>query len=161
MNVTVSVTLPAAQVRLARANGYVLSRVLKESLERLLGGETLVRTREELDRAREHVRMLEVYEASLLEKARKEDDARSQEAAREAAIRALTEEFSRASVRTGSIEVHRPSLGRCSANVRWLEDRVAKHPLLRTMKAEQVLDLILAGCGSGGSDPSPEGGGIE
>ena len=126
------------------AKGYVLSRVLKESLDRLLGGATLARTREELERAREHVRMLEVYEASLLVTAQKEDDARSQEKAREGAIRALATEFSRATVRNGFVEIHRPSLGKCSVNLRWLEERVAKQPLLRPMKVDQVLDLVLA-----------------
>lgn len=157
MNVTVSVTLPAAQVRHARAKGYVLSRVLKESLDRLLGGETLVRTREELERAREHVRMLETYEASLLEKGRKENDARLQENAREAAIRLLATEFSQSTVRTGLVEVHRPSLGRATVNVRWLEERVAKHPLLRSMKVEQVLDLLIA-ASAGSERPDRERG---
>ena len=93
LSVTVSVTLPASQVRWARSHGYVLSRVLRDSLERLQGGASLARTREELQSARERVAQLETYEARLLEEARVEADVRNQEIAREKAILTLASEF--------------------------------------------------------------------
>ncbi|HEV2449657.1 MAG TPA: hypothetical protein VGU43_04510 [Thermoplasmata archaeon] len=146
MNVTLSVTVPAAMVRWARAHGIVLSRVLRDSVERLQGGASLARTREELQTARERVLQLETYEARLLEEAKAADDAKAQEKAREKAIRELTAEFAAAEVSQGSFTVHRPSLGNSPSNLAWIEPRVEKNPVLRPMKARAVLDLVLTAC---------------
>jgi hypothetical protein len=149
LNVNVSVTLPASQVRWARANGYVLSRVLRDSLEHLQGGASLARTREELQAARERVLQLETYEARLLEETKAADDAKAQELAREEAVRRLAAEFASAEVNQGPIAVHRPSLGESSANLAWIEPRVDKSAVLRSMKAKHVLELVLAACAQG------------
>ncbi len=60
LSVTLSVTLPASPVRWARSHGYVLRRVLRDRLERLQGGASLARTREELQSVREWVAQLEI-----------------------------------------------------------------------------------------------------
>ncbi len=146
LSVTVSVTLPASQVRWARSHGYVLSRVLRDSLERLQGGASLARTREELQSARERVAQLETYEDRLLEEARVEADVRNQEIAREKAILALAREFGAAEVSQGPIQVRRPSLEMGNANLAWIEPRVEKDPLLRSMKPRQILELVLTLC---------------
>jgi hypothetical protein len=151
LSVTVSVTLPASQVRWARSHGYVLSRVLRDSLDRLQGGASLVRTREELQRARERVAQLETYEARLLEETKAEENARMEELARENAILALAKEFAAAEVSQGSITIHRASLGVANANLAWIEPRVEKNALLRSMKPRQVLELVLEVCGKGGT----------
>ncbi len=149
LSVTVSVTLPASQVRWARSHGYVLSRVLRDSLDRLQGGASLVRTREELQQARERVAQLETYEARLLEEAKAEENARIEELARENAILGLAKEFAAAEISQGSITIHRASLGGAHANLAWIEPRVEKNVLLRSMKPRQVLELVLEVCRKG------------
>ncbi|MGI0132656.1 MAG: hypothetical protein ACREDK_06150 [Thermoplasmata archaeon] len=146
LNVVVSVTIPATQVRWARAHGYVLSRVLRESLERLQGGSDLDRIERELESAHEQLRILEAARDRLREKRQAADGAKNLEKAREEAIRRLAEEFRVAPVQLGGVTGHRPALGRATANVRWLEERVSKSDLLRAMKPSEVLDLILALC---------------
>ncbi|MGI0071102.1 MAG: hypothetical protein ACRECT_03415 [Thermoplasmata archaeon] len=151
LSVTVSVTLPASQVRWARSHGYVLSRVLRDSLDRLQGGASLVRTREELHQARERVAQLETDEARLLEEAKVEENARIEEWARENAILSLAKEFAAAEIAQGRVTLHRVSLGVASANLAWIEPRVEKNPLLRSMKPRQVLDLVLDASGKEGT----------
>lgn len=150
LSVTVSVTLPASQVRWARSHGYVLSRVLRDSLERLPGGASLARTREDLQSARERVAQLETYEARLVEEARMDADARDQEIARETASLALASEFGAATVSQSPVELRRHSLGMANANLAWIEPLVEKDPLLRSMKPKQVLELVLKGFGMEG-----------
>ncbi len=151
LSVTVSVTLPASQVRCARSHGYVLSRVLRDSLDRLQGGASLVRTREELQQARERVAQLETYETRLLEEAKAEENARIEELARENAIRSLAKEFAAAEISQGRITIHRASLGVANANLAWIEPRVEKNPLLRSMKPRQALELVLEVCQKDGT----------
>ena len=151
LNVVVSVTIPATQVRWARAHGYVLSRVLRESLERLQGGSDLARIERDLESAHEQVRILEAARDRLREKHQASEDAKNLEKAREEAIRRLAEEFQAAPVHLGGVTGHRPALGRAAANVRWLEERVSRSELLRSMKPGEVLDLILALCEKDGA----------
>ena len=151
LSVTVSVTLPASQVRWARSHGYVLSRVLRDSLDRLQGGASLARTREELQQAKERVAQLETYEARLLEEAKAEENARIEELARENAILGLAKEFAAAEISQGHITIHRASLGLANANLAWIEPRVEKNALLRSMKPRQVLELVLEVCGKEGT----------
>ncbi len=151
LSVTVSVTLPASQVRCARSHGYVLSRVLRDSLDRLQGGASLVRTREELQQARERVAQLETYETRLSEEAKAEENARIEELARENANRSLAKEFAAAEISQGRITIHRASLGVANANLAWIEPRVEKNPLLRSMKPRQALELVLEVCQKDGT----------
>ena len=151
LSVTVSVTLPASQVRCARSHGYVLSRVLRDSLDRLQGGASLVRTREELQQARERAAQLETYETRLSEEAKAEENARIEELARENAIRSLAKEFAAAEISQGRITIHRASLGVANANLAWIEPRVEKNPLLRSMKPRQALELVLEVCQKDGT----------
>ncbi len=151
LSVTVSVTLPASQVRCARSHGYVLSRVLRDSLDRLQGGASLVRTREELQQARERAAQLETYETRLSEEAKAEENARIEELARENANRSLAKEFAAAEISQGRITIHRASLGVANANLAWIEPRVEKNPLLRSMKPRQALELVLEVCQKDGT----------
>ena len=158
---TVACTVRVATLREARSRGVNLSGALQATLDRILGSSDLAKIDEELQSLVDRQHILEAARERLLERRKAEQDEAARERAREQEIQRLAEEFSRATVRTGHVEVRRPSLGRAAINVRWLEERVAKHPLLRSMKAEQVLDLLLATSDSGGGGPAPGGAGSE
>lgn len=158
---TVACTVRVETLRAARSRGVNLSGALQGTLDRILGGSDLARIDEELRSLIERQHILEAARERLLERRKAEEDAASRERAREEAIQGLAEEFSRATVRTGNVDVHRPSLGRAAINVRWLEERVSRHPLLKSLKAAEVLDLLLAAASPRGNGPAPGGGGAE
>ncbi len=129
---TVAVTLPVALVRWARESDLVLSRVLRDALDKLQGGSDLARIETELRSHQEQVRILEAARETLLEKKRAEDDATTRRAAFEAAVRELVSSprnFRRIPRR---------------ANLVWAEAAIKRTPALRGAKPDEVLDLVLA-----------------
>jgi hypothetical protein len=135
--VVVSVTIPVTLLRWAREADVVLSRVLRESLDKLRGGSDLARVEAELRSHQEQVRILEAARDRLLETHRIEEDARAAEHARLDALRSVADAFY--------------ALGRDDPrqfgkvhNLNWLKARMADSPALRGSRPEEVLGLVLA-----------------
>jgi hypothetical protein len=135
--VVVSVTIPVTLLRWARETDVVLSRVLREALDRLRGGSDLAKIEVELRSHQEQVRILEAAKDRMLETQRLEEAARASEQARLHALRAVADAFY-ASGRDNPRQfgnVH---------NLNWLKARLADAPALRGSRPEEVLGLILA-----------------
>lgn len=150
LNVVVSVTIPAAQVRWARAGGYVLSRILRESIEKLQGGSDLSRIEQELAAHMEQVRILEAARDHTRARIAAEADSRERERGREQVIHRLARDFwswrgqvldpeTRIRLMNGTRDMLPQS-----ANVALVEGWIRKHRELRGMKSGEVLDLILS-----------------
>ncbi|MGP8144932.1 MAG: hypothetical protein ACLQC7_04535 [Thermoplasmata archaeon] len=135
--VVVSVTIPVTLLRWAREADVVLSRVLREALDRLRGGSDLTRIETELRSHQEQVRILEAARDRMLETQRLEEAGRAIEQARLSALRAVADAFyanGRDNPRQFG-KVH---------NLNWLKARLADTPPLRGSRPEEVLGLILA-----------------
>ncbi|MGA9839409.1 MAG: hypothetical protein WBE40_05010 [Thermoplasmata archaeon] len=115
----------------------VLSRVLREALDRLRGGSDLTKIEAELRSHQEHVRILEAARDHLLETQRLEEAARATEQARLNALRAVADAFY-ANGRDGPEQFGK------GHNLNWLKARIAGAPPLRGSSPEDVLGLILA-----------------
>ena len=146
MNVQVTVTLPTSLVKQARANGYVISRVAREALDRLIGGSDLSRIESEIKDLEDRRRILESAKENLLSRRAREDSAAQKEKDRLTAIAKLAETYW-----ADTLVVSfpgRPSMRRSEAprstNLIWLRSRLRAVPELRGSSAEEVLDLIVA-----------------
>jgi len=115
----------------------VLSRVLREALDRLRGGSDLTRIETELRSHQEQVRILEAARDRMLETQRLEEAARAIEHARLNALRAIADAFY-ANARDD------PSQFGNVHNLNWLKPRLADNPPLRGSRPDEVLGLILA-----------------
>ena len=135
--VVVSVTIPVTLLRWARETDVVLSRVLRDALDKLRGGSDLAKVEAELRSHQEQVRILEAARDRLLETRRNEEAARSAEQARLDVLQSVADAFY--------------ALGRDDPrqfgkvhNLNWLKARVADSPALRGSRPEEVLSLVLA-----------------
>jgi hypothetical protein len=135
--VVVSVTIPVTLLRWARETDVVLSRVLREALDRLRGGSDLTRIEAELRSHQEQVRILEAARDRMLETQRLEEAVRATEQARLNALRAVADAFY-ANVRDNPTQFGKVH------NLNWLKARLADTPPLRGSRAEEILGLILA-----------------
>ena len=146
LSVQVTITLPTSLVKQARANGYVISRVAREALDRLIGGSDLSRIESELKELEDRRRILESAREHLVSKRSQEDSAAEKEKARLAAISKLAEAYW-SDARVVSFP-DRPSMRRSEAprstNLSWVRSRIRAVPELRGSSAEEVLDLILS-----------------
>ena len=136
-SVVVSVTIPVTLLRWARESDVVLSRVLREALDRLRGGSDLARVESELRAHQEQVRILEAARDRLLESSRIEEEALATEQARLDVLRKVADAFY-ANGRDDSRQFGRVH------NLTWLKARIADSPLLHGSRPEDVLDLVLA-----------------
>ena len=136
-SVVVSVTIPVTLLRWARESDVVLSRVLREALDRLRGGSDLARVESELRAHQEQVRILEAARDRLLESRRIEEEARATEQARLDVLRKVANAF----YANGRDDPRQ--FGKVH-NLTWLKARIADSPLLRGSLPEDVLDLVLA-----------------
>ncbi len=134
--VVVSVTIPVTLLRWARETDVVLSRVLREALDRLRGGSDLTMIEKELQSHQEQVRILEAARDRLLETKRLEEAARATEQARLNALRAVADAFY-ANGRDDSRQ-----FGKIH-NLNWLKARVGGTPALKRSKPEEILRLVL------------------
>jgi hypothetical protein len=135
--VVVSVTIPVTLLRWARDTDVVLSRVLREALDRLRGGSDLTRIDAELRSHHEQVRILEAARDRMLETQRLEEAARAAEQARLNALRAIADAF----YANGRDDPRQ--FGKVH-NLNWLKARLADTPALRGARPEEALNLILA-----------------
>ncbi|MGP8077184.1 MAG: hypothetical protein ACLP78_00710 [Thermoplasmata archaeon] len=135
--VVVSVTIPVTLLRWARESDVVLSRVLREALDRLRGGSDLARVEAELRSHQEQVRILEAARDRLCETKRLEEAARTTEQARLNALRAVADSFY-------ANERDNPRQFGKVHNLNWLKARIADSPALRGSRPEETLGLILA-----------------
>jgi len=136
-SVVVSVTIPVTLLRWARESDVVLSRVLREALDRLRGGSDLARVESELRAHQEQVRILEAARDRLLESRRIEEEARATERARLEVLRSIADAF----YANGRDDPRQ--FGKVH-NLTWLKARISDSPLLRGGRPEDVLDLVLA-----------------
>jgi hypothetical protein len=135
--VVVSVTIPVTLLRWARETDVVLSRVLREALDRLRGGSDLTRIEAELRSHQEQVRILEAARDRMLETQRLEEAARATEQARLNALRVIADAFY-ANARDDPRQFGKVH------NLNWLKARLADTPPLRGSRPEEVLGLIMA-----------------
>ncbi len=135
-NVVVSVTIPVTLLRWARETDVVLSRVLREALDRLRGGSDLTRIESELRSHQEQVRILEAARDRLLETQRLEEAARASEQVRLNALRAVADAF----YANGRDDPRQ--FGKVH-NLNWLKGRIDGAPALRGSRPEEVLRLVL------------------
>lgn len=136
-NVVVSVTIPVTLLRWARESNIVLSRVLRESLDKLRGGSNLAKVEAELRSHQEQVRILEAARERLLEAKRIEEATRASERGRLETIHKIADEFYANGRDDGRV------FGR-NHNLNWLQIRIADSPNLRGTRPEEVLILVLA-----------------
>ncbi len=134
--VVVSVTIPVTLLRWAREADVVLSRVLREALDRLRGGSDLTRIEVELRSHQEQVRILEAARDRLLETQRLEEAARASAQARLNALRAVADAF------YGSGRDESRQFGKVH-NLNWLKARIEGTPELKGSKPDEVLRLVL------------------
>jgi len=136
-SVVVSVTIPVTLLRWARESDVVLSRVLREALDRLRGGSDLAKVEAELRSHQEQVRILEAARDRLLESRRIEEEARATERARLEVLRSIADAF----YANGRDDPRQ--FGKIH-NLNWLKGRIADSPHLRGSRPEDVLGLLLA-----------------
>jgi hypothetical protein len=136
-SVVVSVTIPVTLLRWARETDVVLSRVLRDALDKLRGGSDLAKVEAELRSHQEQVRILEAARDRLLETRRNEEAARSSEQARLDALRSVADAY----YALGRDDPRQ--FGRVH-NLNWLKARTAAAPALRGTRPEEVLSLVLA-----------------
>ena len=134
--VVVSVTIPVTLLRWARETDVVLSRVLREALDRLRGGSDLTRIETELRSHQEQVRILEAARDRLLDTQRLEEAAQAAQQARLTALRAVADAF----YANGRDEPRQ--FGRVH-NLNWLKARIEGTPELKGSKPDEVLRLVL------------------
>lgn len=134
--VVVSVTIPVTLLRWARESDVVLSRVLREALDRLRGGSDLTRIEVELRSHQEQVRILEAARDRLLETQRLEDAARASAQARLNALRAVADAF----YANGRDDPRQFGKGH---NLNWLKARIEGNPELKGSMPDEVLRLVL------------------
>jgi hypothetical protein len=136
-SVVVSVTIPVTLLRWARESNIVLSRVLREALDKLRGGSDLAKVKAELRFHQEQVRILEAARERLFEERRSEEAAQAAARARLEAIRRVADVF----YANGRDDVRQ--FGR-THNLNWLKARIADSPSLRGTRPEEILSLVLA-----------------
>ena len=146
LNVQVTITLPTRLVRQARAGGYVISRVAREALDRLIGGNDLSRIESEIKELEDRRRILESAREHIVSKRSQEESAAGKERARLAAISKLAEAYW-SDARVVSFP-DRPAMRRCEAprstNLSWVRSRARAIPELRGSSAEEILALIIS-----------------
>ena len=135
-SVVVSVTIPVTLLRWARESNIVLSRVLREALDKLRGGSDLAKVEAELRSHQEQVRILEAARERLLEERRSQEAAQAAARARLEAIRRIADAFYANGRDDGR------QFGK-SHNLNWLQARIADSPSLRGTRPEEILSFVL------------------
>jgi flagellar biosynthesis/type III secretory pathway protein FliH len=135
-SVVVSVTIPVTLLRWARESNIVLSRVLREALDKLRGGSDLAKVETELRSHQEQVRILEAARERLLEEWRIEEASQATARARLETIHRIADTFYANGRDDGR------QFGR-THNLNWLKARIADSPSLRGTRPEEILSLVL------------------
>ncbi|MGI0129948.1 MAG: hypothetical protein ACREDE_09615 [Thermoplasmata archaeon] len=114
----------------------VLSRVLRESLDRLRGGSDLAKVEAELWAHQEQVRILEAARDRLVETQRREEATRTAEQACLNALHAVADAF------YASGRDDPKQFGKIH-NLNWLKARIDASPVLRGSRPDEALLQIL------------------
>lgn len=148
MNVTVSVTLSAKDVRWARGKGYVLSRVLRDALDKLRGSNSIEQIDAQIRRHHEELAILNLAREKWQEINNGKDAGLRAEQAKQTRILELATEFWTQRVEVvgkhGLKELVTRDRLPARNNLAQAEAWIRRFPELKGMQPAEVLELVLS-----------------